>query len=211
MVMPTTSFKNVIDTDRKPDSQAKFTHSSSSSIQEQPSLLQGVIEDLIDGILVLTTQKELIYANDSAHRVLRRLNQDNSRDNLVPNEIWHICQYLIQSRSLFPNQHWLIESEIFTDNSNLLHIRARWLKLESMENSCLLLTVEDKDKAIKKIALEEAKQYGMTPRETEVWGLHRSHYTYKEIASQLCITPNTVKKHMRSIHAKQKNTYDCEE
>lgn len=168
------------------------------------SLVQEVIEDLIDGVLILGEQRELIYANDSARRILRQLNQGRIRTNLVPREIWHVCQSLIQSRSLFPNQRWSIESRIFTDNSTPLHIRAKWINLEHIENPCILLTIEDRYQAIKNIAVEEAQGYGLTRREKEVWLLHRGQYTYKEIASELCITPNTVKKHMRSIHAKQK-------
>jgi DNA-binding CsgD family transcriptional regulator len=78
------------------------------------------------------------------------------------------------------------------------------LNIENLQLSCLLITVEDRDKAIKNIAVEEAQSYRLTRREKEVWLLHRDRYTYKQIASELCITPNTVKKHMKSIHAKQK-------
>jgi DNA-binding CsgD family transcriptional regulator len=177
---------------------------------EQQNLLQGLIENLIDGILILTEDRELVYANESAHRVLRQLNQNRPHANLVPREIWHICQSLIQSRSLFPNQRWLIESKIFIDDSTALNIRVRWLNLDAIANPCLLLTLEDRYQAIRNIAVEEAQNFGLTPREKEVWLLHRAHYTYKNIASELEITPNTVKKHMKSIHAKQKKSFGSE-
>ena len=171
---------------------------------EQFDLLKGVIEDLFDGILILTEQKDLIYVNESARKILCQLNQGRAHPSLVPQEIWQVCQFLIQSRSLFPNQHWMIESRIFTEESMALDIRVRWLNIESLQLSCLLITVEDRDKAMKNIAVEEAQSYRLTRREKEVWLLHRDRYTYKQIASELCITPNTVKKHMKSIHAKQK-------
>jgi PAS domain-containing protein len=176
-----------------------------SSSQEEPStLLKSGIEDLMDGILVLTDQKEILYANDSARRVLQRLNQGQSLMELVPGEIWHICQSLIHSRNLFPEQQWLIESEVFIDSSVAFHIRVRWLKLESGEHPCLLLVIEDRYQAVRNMAIEEAERYGLTPREQEVWLLHRIGLTYKQTASELCITPNTVKKHMKSIYVKQK-------
>lgn len=170
-----------------------------------PTLPQEVIEDLIDGILIITEHKEIIYANETARRVLRELNQDKIRADLIPKEIWHMCQSLIQSRSLFPSQHWLIESEIITGNSTTLHIRVRWLKIDSIDQNCILINLEDPYQAIKNLAVEEAQRFGITRREKEVWLLHRAHYTYKQIASELCITPNTVKKHMKNIHAKQKD------
>jgi DNA-binding NarL/FixJ family response regulator len=168
------------------------------------SLLQGIIAELMDGVLILTDQQEIVYANDSARRILKRLNQVHSPAKWVPQEIEHICQYLIHSRSLFPNQHWLTESEVFIDQTTPLHIQARWLKLETVEQPYLLLTLEDRYQTLKNISIEEAERYGLTPREKEVWILHRANCTYKQIATELCVTPNTVKKHMRSIHIKRR-------
>ncbi len=190
------------------------TLSIPSSIDHEAfTLAQGTIESLLDGILILTEQQELIYANAGARRVLETLNAAPIKGDAtlsIPEEIWHICQSLIRSRNLFPKQHWLMESDIYTHDATNLHICARWLKLENRSDPCLLLTVEDRCQAIKSIAIEECQTYGLTPREKEVWLLHRNHYTYKQIAIELCITPNTVKKHMRSIHAKKKDLLDLE-
>lgn len=157
----------------------------------------------MNGILILTPNKELIYANQSAHRLLQQLNLSNSHTSLVPQELWHTCQFLIESRNLFPHQSWLIEAEIFTDSSVTFHVQAQWLQLEIVEEPCLLLTVTDQYQFLKKIALTEAQNYGLTAREKEIWLLYRANYTYKQIAAELHITVNTVKKHMKSIHAKQ--------
>ena len=171
---------------------------------EETTLPQEVIEDLIDGVLILTDKRELIYANDCARRVLRQLHQCRSLANQIPEEVWHICQALIDSRHLFPNQYWLIESKVFIGNSIVFNVRARWLKLESRERPCLLLNIRDQCQYIKDIVNEESQKYGLTSREKEIWLLHRAHYTYKQVALELCITPNTVKKHMKSIYSKQK-------
>ncbi|NJO78882.1 MAG: helix-turn-helix transcriptional regulator [Cyanobacteria bacterium RM1_2_2] len=172
--------------------------------REQTVLPEEVIENLIDGILLVTEQKELIYANDCARRILRQLNQGNTLTSLVPGEIWHLCQTLIESRHLFPNQYWLIESKVCIDSSIVFNVRVKWLKLESSEHPYLLLSISDQYQYIKDIAIEESQKYGLTARERETWLLHRANYTYKQIASELCITPNTVKKHMKNIYLKQK-------
>ncbi|AFZ20394.1 helix-turn-helix transcriptional regulator [Allocoleopsis franciscana] len=204
--MATTNLSNVIPVTERPTSGTKSLKSSYSKNLEQHSILRpGAIENLIEGILILSDQRELIYANDTARRVLRQLNQYRSPANLVPIEIWHVCQSLIQSRSLFPNQRWQMESEILTDDFTTLNIRARWLRLETIQHPCILITVDDRYQVIENIAIEEAQKYGLTSREQEVWLLHRANYPYKKIASELCITPNTVKKHMKSIYAKQKD------
>jgi ATP/maltotriose-dependent transcriptional regulator MalT len=171
---------------------------------EQSTLPQEVIDDLLDGVLILTETREMIYANDCARRVLRQLNQERSLANQIPEEVWHICQSLIDSRHLFPNQYWLIESKVFIGNSIVFNVRARWLKLEGNERPCLLLSIRDQCQYIKDIVNEESQKYGLTSREKEIWLLHRANYTYKQVALELCITPNTVKKHMKSIYSKQK-------
>ncbi|PSB24193.1 helix-turn-helix transcriptional regulator [Stenomitos frigidus] len=171
---------------------------------EQIDLPQEVIKDLIDGVLILTEKRELIYANECARRILRQLNQERSLVNQIPEEVWHICQALIDSRHLFPNQYWLIESKVFIGNSIVFNVQARWLKLEDRDRPCLLLSIRDQCQSIKDIVNEESQKYGLTSREKEIWLLHRANYTYKQVALELCITPNTVKKHMKSIYSKQK-------
>ena len=172
---------------------------------DHSSLPQEVIEDLIDGILILTNQRELIYANECARRFLRQLSRCQASLAQLPEEVSHICQTLIDSRTLFPNQYWLIESKVLSNASIVFDIRARWIKLEEREQPCILLRIRDQSEYIKDVVSEESQKYGLTAREKEIWLLHRANYTYKQIAVALSITPNTVKKHMKCIYSKQKN------
>ena len=208
MVISTSNLKNAIQTREAISPEIVSLFPPLSQYLEPSGLKAELIQNLIDGVIILTDQRKLIYANDRAHRILEQLTQKepdiNSGINSVPDEIWHICQSLIRSRSLFPNQHWFVQSNIFIEDSAMFRVKARWLHLETIDRPCLLLTVADRRQAIHTSANEEAEKYSLTPREKEVWLLHRSNYTYKEIALELSITPNTVKKHMRSIHAKQK-------
>lgn len=154
---------------------------------------------------ILSDQDELLHANDCSRRILRLLNRKKHMIDLVPEEIWHVCQSLIESRSLFPEQHWVMESNIFINSSTIINVRARWLGTDVVENPCLLLTMRDQYQSIKNIAATEFLKCGLTSREREIWLLHRANYTYKQIATELNITPNTVKKYMKSIHVKQKD------
>lgn len=174
-------------------------------------LSDKVVEELVDGVLIVTENRELIYANDCAHRILRRLHPHEALTHTIPEEMWHICQMLIQSRHRFPNQYWLIESQVFIDSSVVFNVRARWLQVEEMEHPCLLLTIRDQYQYIKEVVSEESQKYGLTSREREIWLLYRATYTYKQIASELCITPNTVKKHMKNIYLKQKAVFTPDE
>jgi Bacterial regulatory proteins, luxR family len=172
------------------------------------SLLQEVLEGFIDGILILTEQGECIHANHCARRIFSQLTEGVSSVNSIPQEIWRVCQSLIESRELFPNQKMILESEIVKSDSVAFRVRARWLKLEHIKHPCLLVTLEDRYQSLQTIVTTDVHKYGLTPREAEVWLLYRANYSYKEIADELFITLNTVKKHMKNIHAKRKATCD---
>ncbi|MGD1857967.1 MAG: helix-turn-helix transcriptional regulator [Leptolyngbyaceae cyanobacterium] len=161
-------------------------------------------EKVVEGVLIFTEQTQLVYINDDARKVLGRLQKDSDSNNDLPEEIIHICQSLIHSRNFFPHQNWSVELDIVTQDSSILHIRSRWLRIDTQACPYLLLIVEDRQQAVSNIVLEEAKQYGLTSREKEVWVLYRNGKTYKQVASELKITTNTVKKHMKSIHAKRR-------
>lgn len=181
-----------------------FQSSSVASENKPPKLNMTLLEECLGSILVFTDQKQLVYVNDSAQKVLKQLCQTEAPSAEIPGEIWHIYHSLVQGRHLFPDQNWVIEFDIVTTKASNLHIRSRWITIEATNQLGLLLVIEDRHKDIIKTVMNEADRYGLTPREKEVWLLQRNRYTYKQIAIELGITPNTVKKHMRSIHAKCK-------
>ncbi|GAB4205160.1 MAG: hypothetical protein Fur006_60970 [Coleofasciculaceae cyanobacterium] len=165
--------------------------------------LEGVLEGWMDGVLLLTVQGEWLYANHLARQICQQLSHNQSHPNLVPKEIWRVCQALIDSRQFYANQPVIMESEITTDESLAFRIRTRWFNLDDAKHPHILVTLEDKRQSRQSLAIAEAKQYELTPRETEVWSLRRANYSYKEIAAKLYITLNTVKKHVKNIRAKQ--------
>lgn len=170
---------------------------------KQSSLLQAVLEGFIDGILVLTEQGEWLHANTCARQICQKLTQNSSPSNLVPQEIWRACQALMESFSVCSSNAALVEDEITLTEKLTYRVRAQWLQLEDSERPCVLVTLEDRYQSIQSLTIAEAQRYGLTPREADVWLRYRANYTYKEIATELYITQNTVKKHMKNIHAKR--------
>jgi DNA-binding CsgD family transcriptional regulator len=167
-------------------------------------LLKEVVESLPDGILVLSSTGELLYANASAYEIFHQLNDDaNFHLNLLPNSIWRLCQLLLEMRSLSNDKMIVLSDEVIVDKLNIFRIIVRWIDLKRFNCPCLLVTVENRNEEFKNVALAEAIKYDMTTREAEVWCLHRAQYSYKEIASALFISINTVKKHIKNIHIKQ--------
>lgn len=204
-LLTNTSNRQVANTDRSL-SQTQATQPTDQTYEEQTesrTLLQSVIEGLVDGILIVTDEGKIVHANNRAQRICRLLNQEFSRCKRVPQPIWHVCQLLIQNRDLYPEQLIILEDEIHTCSSVSLRIRARWLELKNVDRPCLLVTLEDRFQSVKNLAIAEARKYNLTERETQVWMLKRAEYSYKAIAAELHIALDTVKKHLKSIHAKR--------
>ncbi len=181
---------------------------SSLKDHDEPDFLWSILESSIQGILILHDVDHLLYANQHACRILRKMDPTFSQKSALPEEINYIFRSLQEIRHLFPKQDWLIETKILTDQSASFEIQARWTHLKSTNSKCLLLMLQDSDQQRQDIALEEATRYNLTARETDVWLLYRVGYAYKEIAVELDITSNTVKKHMKNIWAKQQSQAD---
>lgn len=161
--------------------------------------LLSVLEGLVDGILILNLEGEALYANTPATEICQKLNPET----LVPSEVWRSCEALIESREFYGDRPLVIESEFTIDESQTYRVRVQWLKLDGLEQSCLLVRLEDQQRSLQSLAVTEAKRYGLTAREAEVWFLKRCNLSRKEIAAKLYITIDTVKKHLGNIQSKR--------
>jgi len=175
------------------------------SSNDRSEFLKGVLESMMDGVLVLTCHGKLVYANQGARQLCHQILQDLSQPNLIPQQVWNICEALIDSRALFPDYSLIIEDEISIAEVHIIRLRARWLEFDQAIGLCLLVTLEDRSQSAKNIALTEAHRYGLTERETEIWSLRRANFTYKAIAARLHIAVDTVKKHIKNINAKRQS------
>lgn len=177
------------------------------SLNNPQEFLQAVLEGFVDGILVLTAEKEQKYANAMATHLCHRLSDGGEA---IPQEIWQVCEALIDSRESYPNQSIVIESEVDTGGGKL-RIRAHWLMLDISHPPCLLVRLQDQNQAVQGLAIAEAQTWGLTERETQVWILRRSGCSRKQIAEDLYIAVDTVKKHLKNIQNKRQSYLDEEE
>ncbi|MCG8366131.1 MAG: helix-turn-helix transcriptional regulator [Pseudanabaenales cyanobacterium] len=162
-------------------------------------LIQEILDNFLDGILILSETGELIQTNAQGRQILAKLTRSDANQKKLLEEILHIYQTLRESNQLFPDQPITIETDINAESSRFC-ARARFIQLTA--SLVILITLTDKKQAIKEQVAVVAQEYGLTPRETEVWLLRQSGYSFQEIAAELFISLNTVKKHMKSIHAK---------
>lgn len=169
------------------------------------NLLKSMLVDVLGGIILLDDQDRLIYINRKAIAMTEKMTQCSEVTQALPKEIMHIINFMRGARREFSQQNWLNQSTVFVDCLTVFNIYARWIQGADASYNYLLLNMEDQNQFSQNIALEEARQMGLTSREQDVWLLHQTNCTYKQIAETLNITPNTVKKHMKSILTKQRS------
>jgi DNA-binding CsgD family transcriptional regulator len=186
-----------------------------SFIPSPSFLVQGVLEGLTDGILILSQDGEWIYHNYYAHRICQQLSQQPNpgrfSEQQVPDGIWRNCRALIESQEFYTDQPIVIESEIALSRTNVYRIRVRWLTLDDCQSPYLLVLLEDRCQVLQNRAIAETVLYDLTARQAEVWLLYRAGFSYQQIADELYIALNTVKRHLKDIRLKQKMIVDLEE
>lgn len=172
-----------------------------------PPLVQEVFETLVDGILIVNNQGQVIYANTCAHRLCGSLmGQTPSPLDRVPLTIWAICQRLVGRQPVLSPLADIIDDEIETEGTQL-RVRVRWMELPTLDDPHITVTLEDRCQSLHNVVMMEAHNYRLTKRETEVWALKRRDFPYKDIAAHLHISVDTVKKHVKNIHAKRDQFY----
>lgn len=173
--------------------------------------LQGVIESFIDGILIVDERGNWVQANAIAQQICDRLTRNKTQTNALPTQIWQVCKAMIENRKAYPGQIAIVEVEIKLDKLTNIRMRAQWLKLKEISYPYLLIVLENRFQSLQNLALIESDRYGLTPREAEVWSLYRANYTRKEIAAELFISIDTVKKHLKNIKTKRETVIDLED
>lgn len=172
------------------------------------SFLRAVIEGFADGVLILTSTGDPLHINQRGLHLCRQISPDPINPK-VPEPIWALCQYLFEGE--FSSERPTVLSSTILTPVGTIRARVQWFQFEDGCPDCLMITLEDQAYAAKTSALFEARQFNLTERETEVWVLRKTNYSYEAIADELYITTNTVKRHLKSIYAKRKQVLDLEE
>ena len=173
---------------------------------KQMFFLQKIVENLEDGILILTEAGELVHGNGSAYSICNQIKSSGLNDNSVPSVIWNLCKSLMKNKTDCDSLT-IYSEDIIVSQSLIFRLRVRRFNLEFSEQAYLLVTIENRYQSLKNVALSEANKYHLTKREAEIWSLYRAAFSYKQIAERLFITVNTVKKHIKNIRAKQQKFY----
>lgn len=189
---------------------------------EQPNLFfQAIFESMMHGVLILNEKREVVQANRRALSLCQQLSASShppsDAPSGIPESVWNVCRALLSSRQALPQYQVIPEEEVELEDETHLKIYAQWLDVEEgyccgagsgQAGSYMLVTLEDRTEMLRNLARWDARRYGLTVREAEVWMLKCQNYSYDEIAAELYISRNTVKKHLKSISLKRGNDLD---
>lgn len=160
-----------------------------------------VLDNYLDGILLISECGELLKANSIGIQICCQLQSYTSQQVTTPEILWQVCQSILGS--CISDESEMFESEIETGAGQVFRIRGKTFNYEMLKQTCLLLVLENQYQINQQRAIVDAKQYGLTPREAQIWSLRLANHSLKEIASELFISINTVKKHIKNILAKR--------
>lgn len=179
-------------------------------------LLKAVLEGFVDGILVLSEAGTCLHSNQKGQALCRELSQGQglppqpgSSAIALPDCLKTMCRLLIDSRDLYPERLFVLTDEFTSQTGQIIRARIQWLDVPASPRPCLLISLENKTRSAYASAQLEAIQYNLTPRERAVWMLRRANRSYDDIAQELYITVNTVKRHLKSIYAKRKEVTEA--
>jgi DNA-binding CsgD family transcriptional regulator len=172
------------------------------------ALLQVVLEGFTDGVLIVNQKGRCLHHNQAGRAICQLLAGQCASHGAMPTCLKVMCHHLLESRTLFPDQLLVLTQTLHSPTGHVIRAKVQWLTLQPTQEPYLLVLLEDEVHSAQTTALLEAVQYHLTPREQDVWLLRRAHHSYEEIAAKLFIAVNTVKRHLKSIHAKRRSVLD---
>lgn len=172
------------------------------------SLLSALVDALPKGLLVVSPDRSIIYWNQNARRLCQRLAIAQKYVTDLPVIISQLCMQVVELGSL-ANEPAVLDYQ--TPDESSFRLTGYWLNPHTSDRaedclhqpSYILVMIEDRDEVLHQDMQAEQKKFQLTNREAEIWLLLKREYSYQAIAKTLHISLNTVKTHIRNIHAKR--------
>lgn len=177
----------------------------------QTTMPQAVLENLLDGILLVSPDGTILAANQMGWRLCQviQTHSPTPQADGAQEKLTQLPLVLLEACWLLRNSQWQSALGEALPQANLTvapKIRVRiWLgPMMAGPETLFVVVLEDEQQSAQHQARTDQRLYGLTPREQEVWYLRLQNYSYQEIADQLYLSVDTVKRHVKSILAKQR-------
>lgn len=178
-----------------------------SSLSRSHDFQKQLMEFMKEGIVVVSTQLNLIYLNPQAKQIHKTLFESLDRSEKLIAAIVGISRRFreIQEQKILITECQLTEDRRIRIRACRLpdEWKGVWAGTES-DRPFLLIFLEDRSASLQEDLKIEQQKYKLTDREVEIWQLLLQAYSYQEIAKSLQISLNTVKFHAKNIYAKKR-------
>jgi DNA-binding CsgD family transcriptional regulator len=183
---------------------------SIQSLSRSYDFQKRLMEFMKEGVVVVSTQLNLIYLNHQARQIYKMLGESLDRSEKLTSAIVDLSR---RFRQIHEQKISIAECQLTP--AQKIRIRACRLPdelkgfLEGTESDCpyLLIFLEDRSASFQEDLKIEQLKYNLTDREVEIWQLLLQAYSYQEIANSLQISLNTVKFHAKNIYNKKRCTF----
>lgn len=188
-----------------------------ASVDFLSTLFETTLDQLFpsQGLLLINRLGQVIQSSPKARELCQGLKTGTGptpqgtrlswRDvGSLPTQIRALCTFMIESRDDFPNQRIQLNDDINVEDGCCIHLTGEWVDWGEAEPTYLLICLENRQEVSDQRAAFDTYRYQLTARESDVWRLALQGYSYSEIAAQLFISLNTVKRHMKSIYEKRR-------
>lgn len=176
--------------------------------QHPQHLWGGIMDALQYGILILTPDHRLLYANSKAQGLCQSLSSPMEKQPFLSSLIQEICDRFYE---VTDSGAASLLMEFLGQNQQTIRAKIHPLHQYRGENTLhngetlILVLLENCEEKFQTELSIECKKYGLTEREAEVWKLLRQGHTYQEVAYILQLSLNTIKTHAKKIYHKQYN------
>ncbi len=165
----------------------------------------AILEQMPQGVTVISSEGSLLYINRIAHQIGERFSKAQ-----VGISFW---QWLVQDLPQMVRKDLTIQDVQPVPGQV---IRLQWIPVALGDRtivtdatSAWLLLLEDRNARLLAEMRQEQQRYSLTEREAQIWVLLKLDHSYQDIADQLGISLNTVKTHVKNVYVKRRNHTDA--
>jgi hypothetical protein len=128
----------------QPNSRSLLSKPSKHHPKRQKSAFLSTVPDsFVEGVLIVSESGEVVYANPKARLLCRQLPATSSAPKAIPEVVWQLCQSLIESQDLFPDRHFILESDVEGDRAGWIHLQVRHFEFDQDDRSYFLVTLDE--------------------------------------------------------------------
>lgn len=166
----------------------------------------ATLNALIDSFALLTSNGEILLSNPKGNQLLQKIQSDTAKGTKnshpsLPDVVVKACRLLLENSDSLAQQS--LPSQMTLTVYPDIQLRISLIEPEVGQQPLFLVAMEDRRQSSLSQATVDQRLFGLTNREKEVWELRLQDYGYQAIAAELYLSVNTVKKHMKTILAKQ--------